>query len=133
MFSSCVFVINSLVKAGFVINSEKSIWEPVQKLEWIGLFWDSAHFSLYIPDRRIDDLRCGLTELFSHIPKVTARKLAQCIGKPISMMPVKGNIARIMTRRCYVIKENRLSRDSSVCFESNDFCITELVFMETEQ
>ena len=36
--ADAVFVKNSLVKAGFVINWEKSIWEPVQKLEWLELF-----------------------------------------------------------------------------------------------
>ena len=36
--ADAVFVKNSLVKAGLVINWEKSIWEPVQKLEWLGLF-----------------------------------------------------------------------------------------------
>ena len=129
LFSAdAVFVKNSLLKAGFVINLEKSIWEPVQKLEWLGLFWDSERFSLYIPDRRVDDLRCSLIELFSHLPKVTARKLAPCVGKIISILPVIGNNARLMTRRCYVVIENRLSWDSTICLESNDFCITELNF-----
>ena len=44
-----------LVKAGFVIDSEISIWEPIQKLEWLRLFLDSEFVSLFIPDRRIDD------------------------------------------------------------------------------
>ena len=44
------------------------------------------------------------------------------------MMPVIGNIARLMTRHCYVVIENRLSWDSTICLESNDFCITELNF-----
>ena len=122
------FVRNSLEKAGFVINYGKSVWEPVQKLEWLGLFWDSEHFSIYIPERRINDLRCSLETLFSYLPNVTARKLAQCVGKVISMMPVIGNIARLMTRRCYVIIENRQHLDSILRLESNDFCITELNF-----
>ena len=126
--ADAVFVKNSLVKACFVINWEKSIWEPVQKLEWLGLFWDSELFSLYLLDRRVDDLRCSLIELFLHLPKVNARKLAQCVGKIIFMMPVIGNIARLMTRHCYVVIENRLSWDSTICLESNDFCITELNF-----
>ena len=50
--------------------------------------------------------------MFSYLPKVTARKLAQCVGKVISMMPVIGNIARLMTKRCYVIIENTTSWDS---------------------
>ena len=120
------FVRNSLEKAGFVINYDKSIWEPVQKLEWLGLFWDSEHFALSTPERRVGDLRRSLSELFSVLPRVTARKLAQCVGKVISMMPVIGNIARLMTRRCYVIIEQRESWDSVLSLENGDFCITEL-------
>ena len=44
------------------------------------------------------------------------------------MMPVIGNIARLLTRRCYVIIENRVSWDSVLCLDRNDFCITELNF-----
>ena len=122
------FVRSSLEQAGFVINYDKSIWEPVQRLEWLGLFWNSEQFSLCIPDRRIQDFKCNLEELFWYFPKVTARKLAQCVGKVISMMPVIGNIARLLTRRCYVIIENRVSWDSVLCLDRSDFCITELNF-----
>jgi hypothetical protein len=38
------FVKNSLEMAGFLINQEKSIWFPVQELEWIGIFWNSENF-----------------------------------------------------------------------------------------
>ena len=122
------FVRNSLERAGFVIYYDKSIWEPVQKLEWLGLFWDSEHFALSIPERRVGDLRRSLSKLFSVLPRVTARKLAQCVGKVISMMPVIGNIARLMMRRCYVIIEQRESWDSVLSLEYGDFCITELNF-----
>ena len=40
------FVRNSLENVGFVINYDKSIWEPIQKLEWLGMYWDSEQFSL---------------------------------------------------------------------------------------
>ena len=98
------------------------------KARVVRAFWDSEHFSIYIPERRINDLRCSLEKLFSYLPKVTARKPAQCVGKVISMMPVIGNIARLMTRRCYVIIKNRLHLDSVLCLESNLFFIAELNF-----
>jgi len=31
------FVHDSLLKASFVINQEKSQWTPVQRIEWIGI------------------------------------------------------------------------------------------------
>ena len=122
------FVRNSLEKAGFVINYEKSVWPPIQRLEWLGLFWDSVLFSMSIPERHINDLKRNLEDLFLAFPIVTARKLAQCVGKIISMMPVIGNIARLMTRRCYIIIESRESWDSVLRLSSSDFCITELNF-----
>ena len=43
------FVRNSLEKAGFVINHEKSVWRPIQRLEWLGLYWDSVFFQCLYP------------------------------------------------------------------------------------
>ena len=48
-------------------------------------------------------------------------------GQIISMMSNIGKMARLMTRRCYVIIENRLSLDSALCLGSN-----EAKFLETE-
>ncbi|CAC5394903.1 unnamed protein product [Mytilus coruscus] len=49
------FVKTSLLEAGFLINMDKSIFEPVQCSEWLGLVWDSSDFSISISDRRIDN------------------------------------------------------------------------------
>ncbi|VDI03553.1 Hypothetical predicted protein [Mytilus galloprovincialis] len=38
------FVKTSLLEAGFLINMDKSIFEPVQCLEWLGLVWNSSDF-----------------------------------------------------------------------------------------
>jgi hypothetical protein len=61
----------------FLINEEKSIFVPTQKLEWLGILWDSQLFSLSIPDRRISDLLCSITHIIDFFPVFTARKLAQ--------------------------------------------------------
>ena len=58
-----VFVKQSLVDAGFLINEEKSIFFRNQKLEWLGILWDSQLFSLSIPDRRISDLLYSITHI----------------------------------------------------------------------
>jgi hypothetical protein len=36
-----VFVRQSLIDAGFLINEDKSIFTPVQSLEWLGIVWNS--------------------------------------------------------------------------------------------
>lgn len=39
-YSNCLqasnFIKDTLVKAGFVVNEEKSLWAPVQSLDWLG-------------------------------------------------------------------------------------------------
>jgi hypothetical protein len=47
------FVEQSLVDAGFLINEEKLIFVPTQKLEWLGILWDSQLFSK-------DDKACSI-------------------------------------------------------------------------
>jgi len=51
------FLINSLVKAGFVIDDQKSIWFPVQNIEWIVIMWNSIQCEISIPDRRMSSMK----------------------------------------------------------------------------
>ena len=51
-------------------------------------------FSIEIPDRKITDLKNTLLKVFSSMPMDSARDLARCTGKIVSMMPVIGSLAR---------------------------------------
>lgn len=62
------FVKQSLIDAGFLINEEKSIFTPVQNLEWLGIVWNSLSFSLSIPERRIIDLTECLNDILQKFP-----------------------------------------------------------------
>ena len=42
-----------LYNAGFVVNEDKSVWEPTQVLDWLGITWNSALGTLKIVERRI--------------------------------------------------------------------------------
>ncbi|XP_060577784.1 nipped-B-like protein B [Ruditapes philippinarum] len=44
---------NDLLESGFVPKAEKSLWVPVQNLEFLGTVLDSTLNSVYIPDRRV--------------------------------------------------------------------------------
>lgn len=123
-----VFIRKSLTDAGFLINEDKSIFTPVQTIEWLGILWDSVHFSLQIPDRRIHDLLESVNSLLTDFPLCTARRLAQVTGKIISMSPVIGNISRLMTRYCYLIIESRSAWDSLLQIIDSDQVKDELVF-----
>jgi hypothetical protein len=32
--------VRDLIKIGFVANNEKSVWKPVQLIEWLGFIWN---------------------------------------------------------------------------------------------
>ena len=42
-----------LCNAGFVVNEDKSVWEPTQVLDWLGITWNAALGTLKIVERRI--------------------------------------------------------------------------------
>ena len=122
------FVKNSLISSGFLISDEKSIWTPTQNLEWIGYLWNSSEFSISIPDKRIINLIETIDDIFSKLPNVSARKLAQCTGKIISMQAVVGNVSRLMTKFLYMYIETRSDWDRQMKLCSDDPCIQELHF-----
>ena len=47
-----LFVQTSLSNAGFVSNSNKTLWEPTQLLGWLGLNWNLVCGLIFITDRR---------------------------------------------------------------------------------
>ena len=83
-----------------IINDEKSVWEPTQNLNWLGIAWNSALGTLEIIDRRITKILNTIDQIIDADYVVSARRLASFTGQIISTGPVVGNIARIMTRHC---------------------------------
>ena len=41
-----------LGEACFITDDEKSIWEPCQRINWLGLTWDGPRGTIKIVDRR---------------------------------------------------------------------------------
>ena len=123
------FVHDSLLKADFVINQEKSQWLPVQLIEWIGILWDSIYFCIRIPSRRINDCISLLIEsVLGNTVKVSARLLARCAGKIVSIKPVLGNVVRLMTRLMYIFIETRTSWERFFMVEPDNPCLQEIKF-----
>lgn len=52
-YTTAQAVRNDLGSAGFIVNDEKSVWEPTQVLNWLGITWNSILGTLKIVDRRI--------------------------------------------------------------------------------
>ena len=54
-----------LYKAGFVSNDDKSVWTPCQRLNWLGVTWDTARGTIEIVDRRITKIARGWQRVFT--------------------------------------------------------------------
>ena len=69
-----------MYSAGFVINEEKSVWEPSQVLDWLGITWNSLLGTLKIVDRRITKVTSTIDRIIEADFKISARELASFSG-----------------------------------------------------
>ena len=102
------FVSNSLTRAGFIINSDKSVWQPTKVLTWLGIEVDLNNDTLKISSERIDSILFNIEFISSKI-YVSARTLSKLTGKLISTKFTIGDIVQLKTRALYKVIEKRLS------------------------
>ena len=116
-----------MYKAGFVINREKSVWEPTQLLDWLGITWNFVLGTLKIVETRIVKIINTIDHIIEADLKVSARVLVSLTGQIISTGLVVGNIhGRIMTRHCVL---STLSKDNwDSVFRLDDYCKEEVYF-----
>ena len=65
-----------LFKAGFVTNEDKSVWIPCQRLDWLGITWDSARGTIEIVDRRVAKITSTIESIIDSDFVLSARRLA---------------------------------------------------------
>ena len=118
----------TLIKAGFVVNQEKSVLEPTQNLTWLGVTVDTTKNILYVSDKRINKCQHYITHSLLSSPYTTARKLAKFVGMIISMKFVIGDIVNLKTRFCYQLIESRIAWDSPIKLFVNNEAIDEVFF-----
>ncbi|MEW8544359.1 MAG: reverse transcriptase domain-containing protein [Candidatus Thiodiazotropha sp.] len=90
-----------LLQSGFIPKAEKSIWEPVQVLDFLGCTLNAKEGTIFIPEHRILKAQDTISELLSGQKvhrRVAVRKVASFVGQVISMSIVIGHISQIMTR-----------------------------------
>ena len=91
---------HDLESAGFVINIEKSRWEPCNHLEWLGFQIDLCRGEFKVPQYKLDKLKVQLCEI-QKAQSVPARCLASL--KIMSMALALGPVTRLMTRSLYAV------------------------------
>jgi hypothetical protein len=89
------FVLDELLKLGFTIHWDKSLLEPTQIIEFLGVTIDSAHMQFQVPRNKVRDTLTLLHALLKK-PLCSPREMAQVIGKLNSL-----NDSVLPTRRRY--------------------------------
>ena len=96
-----------LEQAGFIVNIEKSVWEPSQRVEWLGFNIDLALGEFSVPTSKIEMLKENLAKAM-HARLLPAKQLASLIGKIMSMSPALGSVTRLMTHSLYAALDSRI-------------------------
>ena len=86
-----ISVRQDLASSGFTANDDKSIWEPTQKLVFLGSISDFGEALIQIPEIRILKLKSSLVSSLQN-NQIIARELASVTGQIISMACAVGNV-----------------------------------------
>ena len=69
-----------LENLGFVINLEKSCFQPTQQLEFLGFVVNTLDMTLLLPDCKVEAIKSHCSKMLLH-HEVSVRELSQLIGK----------------------------------------------------
>ena len=102
---------NDLVSAGFVINVEKSDFNPKTKGKWLGTIIDTIEMIFTVPSEKINK---RLTDIKNVLMQnvLTHKQLTKITGQLSSMHLTIGPLVRLFTRNMYHEIENGTS-----CYE----------------
>ena len=116
---------SEICSSGFVPNDEKSVWEPIQIVTWLGLTWNVVLDTIEMAPHRVTKLLSTLREILRQ-EKISARNLASVVGQIISTGPVTGNLSQIMSRHCQM--SIAASSEWDIPFTLDGYCQSELRF-----
>lgn len=95
-------VYNTLIKAGFVVNTEKFVWVPQKCLEWLGFTWNMEEGCLELPSVKVEKLSFMINNIVDNDFWVAATYLAKITGKIVSFSESLGSVCRLMTRQLHL-------------------------------
>ena len=100
-----------LENLGFVINLEKSCFQPTQQLEFLGFLVNTRDMTLLLPDCKVSSIKTLCSTLLSQ-RDVSVRELSRLIGKLTASIQAVFP-APLHYRNLQQLKHQALSRDRS--------------------
>ena len=101
-------ILSDLGKADFVLSIAKCMLDPIQRGEWLGFVLDMRVGSFFVPSEKISRLQSSIASLDLNQP-VQVRAISSVVGQIISMNLAIGPVARLQTRACYSVINQRMT------------------------
>eukprot|EP00731_Ephydatia_muelleri_P008282 Em0004g620a len=106
--AASALVRDTLSRAGWVCNEEKSVWVPTHRLCWLGFTLDLEKGSISVPEGKVRALQ-HMLKVAAKQSSLVARDIASLIGRIVSMGLALGLVARFMTQALFGLLETRLA------------------------
>ncbi len=117
--SNSLTVHSVLLKAGFIINESKSVWDPVQETTWLGYTINTKKNTIQATEKRINKLTSALRNILQiNQEYMKVKDLASVVGQVISLEMAVGNVVNLMTRSAYSLINNCSSWHDKVQLDS---------------
>ena len=101
----------------FLVNEDKSHWDPVQIGEWLSLVINTIAITFQIPEAKVQKLKSLLSSAIRD-KSSSYRELARIAGSIISVALAVGPLSRLFTRQMYLAIESRSAWDHTFHFSS---------------
>lgn len=95
-------ILADLFMLGLCVNRDKSVLEPTQRLQFLGLFLDSAFMAFQVPQAKVDATLGRIRGLLAAPPPLTPRSVARVTGLLMSWR-LAVSPTRLFTRALYAL------------------------------
>ena len=109
-----------LDSSGFLVNEDKSHWDPMQIGEWLGFVINTIAMTFQIPEAKVRKLKSLLSSA-TRDKSSSYRELARIAGSIISVALAVGPLSRLFTRQKHLAIESRSAWDHTLHFSSAFF------------
>ena len=101
---------NLFTRVGFIVNPEKSVFEPTQRIEFLGLILDSIMMMIFLTQKKTEKI-IRLCEKYITKTRIKIRDLAKLIGNLVAALPA-AQYGKMHYRTLEVCKINALKENA---------------------
>ena len=118
---------NGLLSAGWIPNTKKSHWAPVQILAWLGFWYNLIKGIIYASTDKLQST-LDVLQLILDIAVLPVRLLARGVGKLTSLQLSHSDVVYLHTRHMQRLIASANDWEQTVVL--TDFCRDEIVFWQ---